>query len=662
MKAIHTHSGTACAVLAFLCCCVSVKGADWPNYRGPNRDGKTTERIASWPPQEVWRATVGEGFSSVTVSDGRVYTMGWAGNQDTVYCFDEASTGNNPTPIWTSSYPCGTTAYNGTRGTPTIHSNEVYTFSHEGRLTCFNKNDGTYLWHKDITTGMPDPPLNQWGFGCSVLIEGDLAIINSGGYAKAIYTTHPGTHAFAWRGSDNGKAGYATPYAVTRGTDRTIVVYGGDYASGLNPADGSIRWRFDWDQGMADPILHDDKLWVSRGYRKGCAVVELGSGDLTVDAGNPNEWSNKNLGNKENCSVFHGGYVYGINENALGGGLRCVEFATGTLMWSSEDKSVEFGTESAVMMAGNQLVVINGSDGGSAGDGDLAVVEATPTMYTEVYRANDIVSGNTWTTPTLANGMLYLRSQPGTVVAYSVKPPPAPEMDVERAGTPIATGSTNAVAQSEQSVAKQLTFDIRNTGTADLTLSYGRWLISGTFNCGAGVERYPAGNVAPDAATALVVDVTPSSSGRWKFDVSLTSNDDDESSYEWTTEGVATDDGDGDGMRDAWEITYFGSTNVGPLADWDQDGFPNVHEHDAGTDPTNAASLLIATDAAVDAGGGVVMEWQSVSGKYYAIRRWMNLASTGEVVTGGIPASPPVNRHTNDTSGPRGYYRVELDP
>ena len=144
-------------------------GADWPHYRGINRDGKTTERIESWPPAEIWRASIGEGYSAVTVSDGRVYAMGWHDDQDIVFCFDEESAGNNPAPLWTNYYPCGTVSFNGTRGTPTVHSNEVYTFSHEGRLTCFNKVDGTYLWHRFVT-GSP----GQWGFGCSVFVENGL--------------------------------------------------------------------------------------------------------------------------------------------------------------------------------------------------------------------------------------------------------------------------------------------------------------------------------------------------------------------------------------------------------------------------------------------------------------------------------------------------------
>ena len=652
MKNVGFLRGAVLLALVVVCCCATVRGADWPHYRGINRDGKTTERIESWPPKEIWRASIGQGYSAVTVSDGRVYAMGWASNQDTVYCFDEASTGNNPTPLWTQPYSCGTSPggsqYEGTRGTPTVHSNEVYTFSHEGRLSCFERVDGTPLWNKSVTGGRPG-----WGYGSSVLIEGDLAIVNVRENGVAVYKTHPGTHDFAWQTPNRG-AGYATPFAFTRGSDRTIVVFGGEYAAGIDPADGSRRWWFRFRQGMADPIIHDDKLWVSSGYNNGgCRVVNLGSGELTVDE--PDEWSSTAMKNKENCGVFHDGHVYGPSE---GGGLRCVEFATGTIKWKSGDHGKYFGTESSLILADDQLVVMNGSTGGN--NGDLVVIEATPATYTEVYRTNDILGDKTRTTPTLANGILYHRNHAGTLVAYSVRPPPAPEMDVERDGVPIADESTDTVAQSEPGVAQRLTFDIRNTGTADLTLSWGRWLISGWLNCGTSHQE-PVSPVAPDGATTLVVDVTPSSEGRWSFNVSLDTNDDDENPYAWTVEGVATDDGDGDGMKDAWEITHFGGTNEPPLGDWDKDGFLNLYEYEAGTDPTNGASLLIVTDAAEDAGGGFVLGWQSVSGKYYAVRRWTDLTAASEVVVSNVPARPPVNRVTNDMNGPQEFFGVELE-
>jgi outer membrane protein assembly factor BamB len=360
---------------------------------------------------ELWRANVGLGFSQVVVAQGLVYTMGWANGLDTVYCFSESSIGINPKPVWSSSYPCGTAPNppSGTRATPTVYGNYVYTFSHEGKLNCWDRLTGNNVWYKNLgTTGRPG-----WGFASSPLVEGNLVIVNMGGHGFAVDATHPGPHNVVWGASDTGAAGYASPFAFTRISQRTVVIFGGNNVSGVDPANGNVLWFLPVGEGMADPIIYNDQVWASRGYGGGCRVAPLGSGLLTP------LWSNTQMCNLENCSVLYNGYVYGASE---GGGLRCVDFATGALAWSN----AAFGTESAVMLANDELVVITGKYQGEPplnynGNGDLVIVKATPAGYTEVHRANGILPNTrTWITPTLANGKLYLRGYEGTMVCSDV--------------------------------------------------------------------------------------------------------------------------------------------------------------------------------------------------------------------------------------------------
>jgi outer membrane protein assembly factor BamB len=381
-----------------------LNGADWPCYRGTNKDGISTEQIVQWPPREIWRAAIGEGFSQVVVSGGRVYTMGWSGNNDHVYCFSESSSGVNPAPLWTSSYACGyggDANYAGTRSTPTVDSNEVYTFSCDGDLNCFDKMTGAVKWSRTVNVGMPG-----WGFGSSPLIEGSNVIVNAGSHGIAIDKSGARTN---W--SSSGSAGYASPFAFTRVSQRTVVLFGGNDCTGVDPSTGAVLWRLPWAQGMADPIIFNDKVWVSCGYGKGNAIAALGTGLLTPGIA-PNT-----MYSKENCSVLYNGFVYGPSE----GGFCCVEFNTGTLVWNADT----FGTESAVMMANDQLVIMNGANGG--GNGDLVIVQAVTNGYTEVFRSNSIFSaGYTWTAPTLANGRLYIRnndvsSGKSTLICYDVR-------------------------------------------------------------------------------------------------------------------------------------------------------------------------------------------------------------------------------------------------
>jgi outer membrane protein assembly factor BamB len=125
--------------------------------------------------------------------------------------------------------------------------------------------------------------------------------------------------------------------------------------------------------------------------------------------------------NKENCSVLWNGLVYGIDE---GGELRCVEFSTGDVKWSSADAGVSYGTESSVMIAGGELVAMSMR-------GDLVVVEASPTAYSELHRADDILGGQTWTCPVLANGRLYIRNHQGTLVCFDVDRPKPTRTDID---------------------------------------------------------------------------------------------------------------------------------------------------------------------------------------------------------------------------------------
>jgi len=341
----------------------------------------------------------------------------------------------------------------------------VYTYSADGVLHCFHKIGGATNWNRSVTGGRP-----TWGFASSPLIEGTQVWVNAGSRGKAVDKTHPGAHNIIVAGDDNA-AGYASPFAFTRGTQRTVVVFGGQNCSGINPANGAVLWYFSWAQGMADPIIYNDKVWVSCGYNVGCAVANLGSNALTK------VWSNGNIKNKENCSVLYNGFVYGVTED---GALRCVDFTTGNLKWSQSG----FPTESSIMIASNELVVLTGQDNGS-GDGNLVVVAAATNGYSEIRRQNAILSGDTWTCPVLANGRLYLRNHQGTLIAFLVNP------DVDADGLPDAWETAHGLSPT-------------NAGDAAVDCDS-----DGAFNR----EEYVAGTDPTNAQNCLKLRINPFTNG-----------------------------------------------------------------------------------------------------------------------------------------------------
>src|SRR5262249_49798899 len=153
-------------------------------------------------PPRLWTAQVGEGYSSVAVKDGRLYTMGNAGGKDTVYCLD-AGTGRT---LWRFSYPCPAGDQGGTRATPTVEGDRLYTLSREGQAFCLNAASGAKVWGKDLAreTGAESP---RWGFAGSPLVYGKLVIYNVGSAGTALDRS---TGRVVWKSASH-VAGYASP-------------------------------------------------------------------------------------------------------------------------------------------------------------------------------------------------------------------------------------------------------------------------------------------------------------------------------------------------------------------------------------------------------------------------------------------------------------------
>ena len=156
--------------------------ADWYQWRGPDRNGISPLagfRTDLQDCPELWRKDVGVGFSTVSVADGRLYTMGNVrkGRQtaDVVSC-RTATTGER---IWQKAYPCKRGGHAGSRSTPTVDGDRVYTLSREGHLFCWRARDGKQLWAKHLRKDFGQKP-SGWGFACSPLVHGELLLLDAG--------------------------------------------------------------------------------------------------------------------------------------------------------------------------------------------------------------------------------------------------------------------------------------------------------------------------------------------------------------------------------------------------------------------------------------------------------------------------------------------------
>jgi len=380
---------------------------DWPQWRGPNRDGISTEKgwLSSWPeegPKELWRISVGKGYSSVTVSNGRVYTMGNTEGTDTVYCLD-ANTGD---VIWQHPYSCTTNSggHPGPASTPTVDGKYVYTLSREGHFFCLNADSGEVVWSKHVNTdfGAKSP---EWDFASSPLILNDMIIADVG----ITLALDKATGDLIWKTKDYGEAwniknhggGYSSPFAFHLNGAQRLAVFNSSGLVILNPKDGQELllhpWKTSYNVNAVTPIVSGDKVFISSGYNVGCALVKV-SGDKPTAI-----WQHKQMKNQFNSCVLWEEHLYGFDESTL----KCLDFQTGDVKWKQRGLG-----KGSLMLADGKLIIMGDK-------GALVIAEASPEGFKEISRAK-VLSGLCWTVPVLSGGKLYCRSHPGDLVCLDV--------------------------------------------------------------------------------------------------------------------------------------------------------------------------------------------------------------------------------------------------
>jgi outer membrane protein assembly factor BamB len=388
--------------------CALALANDWPQWRGPDRNGisKETGWLDTWPqqgPPIAWKANVGLGFTSFVVSNGRAVTVGHAAeDKDTVFCFD-AATGKE---IWKHSYPSelGDKFFEGgTTGTATFDGDHVYWMSRWGDLFCFEAADGKVVWNRQIEkeAGVKVP---SWGFTGAPTVFGEMLILNAGDAGMALDKK---TGKTLWQ-SANKEAGYSTPLPVQRAGKTEVWVSNSTAYVGVDPANGKEIWRMKWltqyGVNAADPIPVGDNIFISTGYGKGAALFKpAGEAEPTVI------WKSKVLRTQLSPGVLVGKYIYGVDgDTTEKASLKCVEAETGAEKWAFSN----FGT-GALIVADGKIIALSGT-------GELMVAPVSPEAFKPVSRAQ-ILGGKTWTVPVLANRLLYCRNSRGEIAAVDLR-------------------------------------------------------------------------------------------------------------------------------------------------------------------------------------------------------------------------------------------------
>ncbi|MFQ5349058.1 MAG: PQQ-binding-like beta-propeller repeat protein [Thermoanaerobaculia bacterium] len=385
--------------------------ADWPRFRGQRLDGISDETglLEAWPedgPPELWRVSLGEGYSGVSVVGDRAYTLYVRGSDEVLGVFDTA-TGKE---LW--SYPVGRKwrdmMGSGPRSTPTVADGVAYVLGAHGTLAAVDVATGKERWRQELAETLGSRP-PTWGVSTSPLVEGGLLILDAGGSGgRSIVALDRATGELVWQ-AESDKAGYSTPLPLTVDGSRQVVMFTGTQVVGVDPGDGKVLWKRPWkttyDVNAATPVfISPNRLFLASGYSTGGALFEL---EVDGRATHVNQlWTSPRMRNQFSSSIYYQGHIYGFDN----GTLKCLDARTGEEKWAAREG---FGHGSMTLADGYLYVL---------GDrGKLALVEATP----EGYRENGTVEalrGKCWTVPTLADGRLYLRNEK-ELVALDVRAP-----------------------------------------------------------------------------------------------------------------------------------------------------------------------------------------------------------------------------------------------
>jgi outer membrane protein assembly factor BamB len=385
--------------------------ADWPQWRGPNRDGisKETGLLKEWPkdgPKLLWQVKdLGGGYSTPSVVGQRIYVQTNKGVADE---FVKALDVKDGSPVWSIRIgkvgnPDQRPSYPAARSTPTVDGEVLYALGSDGDLACLEIATGKERWKKSLRTDFSGKP-GRWAYSESPLVDGDKVICTPGGAEATVVALNKKNGDVIWKSAVPGgdMAGYASLVAADSGGVKQYIAYTGNGLIGVDAKTGKFLWRYDKTKGamgmsILTPVVGNG-LAYSGGIRSGGGAVRLSADQGSVKA--EQVYYDAKLPTAIGGAVLVGDYLYGSG----GQNLLCIDFKTGQVKWSQRSAA-----PGALCYAEGRLY-LHGENG------DMVLADASPQAYRErgrfkppdpPKRAQPMEKA--WAYPVIANGRLYLR-------------------------------------------------------------------------------------------------------------------------------------------------------------------------------------------------------------------------------------------------------------
>jgi outer membrane protein assembly factor BamB len=401
--------------------------ADWPQFRGQNRDAQSAERglLQQWPeggPALAFQVNgMGVGYSSVSVQNGRLFTMGDIGSDQFVI----AVSLDRKAVQWKTRIGAAWTddQYAGARGTPTADGELIYAIGTDGDLMALEAATGKVRWKKSLPRDFSGRMMSGWKWSESPLVDGDRLVVTPGGSESLLVCLEKATGKEIWRtkagemgpkGRDG--AGYSSIVISNGAGVKQYVQLMGRGVVGVRASDGKFLWSYNKvaneTANISTPIVSGDFVFSATGYQTGSGLLKLSKQGDSVMATEQYFLDGKTFQNHHGGMVLVGGHIYGGQGHRMGLPI-CIELATGRKVWGGDIRNAGKGS-AAIAYADSHLIF-------RYENGLVILIEATPTGYKEKgqFEIPDASRLN-WPYPAIADGKLFLRDQDRLLV-YDIK-------------------------------------------------------------------------------------------------------------------------------------------------------------------------------------------------------------------------------------------------